>query len=398
MIPVSRLASSIQPSATIAAGAKARELKSAGIQVYDFSLGEPDFTTPEHICHAATAAMAQGHTHYTAVAGIPELRSAICAWYKSYHQFDCTPDMVVVSNGAKHSIHNALQSICNPGDEVIIPTPYWVSYADLVLMTGATPVFVPATAENRFLITPEQLRSAITPKSKLIMLNSPSNPTGSVYSREELAALMDVILETDIVVLSDEIYEQLTFDGVAPTCIAGLKPELKERTITISGASKSYAMTGWRMGWSVAPKGITNAMTNVQSQQTSCPSSVSQYALLAAMTGSQDCVAEMRKAFDERRHLATDLLGKIPGLKFPIPTGAFYVFFDIRSYYGKTFGNISISDSASFCKAALEQAHVNLVQGSAFGAEGYVRMSYATANRTIVEGIGKLAEWLATGV
>lgn len=396
MLRISNLASSVQPSATLAAGAKARQMKAAGIKVFDFSLGEPDFNTPEHICKAANDAMKAGHTHYTPVNGIPELKAAVCKWYKSYHNFDCTPDQVLLSNGAKHSIHNALAATCNPGDEVIIPTPYWVSYSDLVQMTGAKPVLVHTTAAAGFKMTPAQLKAAITPKSRLLMLNSPSNPTGKVYTRAELEAIVDVLVNSEVDLLSDEIYEQLTYGDAKPTCIAGINPKMRDRTITISGASKSYAMTGWRMGWTVAPKPLIDAMGNVQSQETSCPSSVSQYALLAALTGPQECVAEMRKEFEVRRNLAGDLLKKIPGITFPQPEGAFYIFFDVSAYIGKTIGGLAITDDVAFCKGALETGHVNVVPGSAFGAPGYARMSYATSRAEIEGGIGALAKWLSS--
>jgi len=396
MIRISSLASSVQPSATLAAGAKARQMKAAGIKVFDFSLGEPDFPTPEHICKAADAAMAAGHTHYTPVAGIPELKAAICRWYKRFHNYECTPDMVIVSNGAKHSIHNALAAALNPGDEVAIPAPYWVSYSDLVEMVGAKPVIVPTTAAAGFKMTPAQLKAALSPRTRLLMINSPNNPTGTVYTRNELAALMEVMLSTDAAILSDEIYEQLTYGAAKPTCIATLRPELRERTITISGASKSYAMTGWRMGWTVAPKPLIDAMGNIQSQETSCPSSVSQYALLAALDGPQDCVAQMRNEFQARRDLVCERLRKIPGTSFPTPDGAFYAFFDVSSYFGKSIGGAKVTDSLTFCKACLESAHVNLVPGSAFGAEGFVRMSYANSREELEGGLTALAKWLAS--
>jgi aspartate aminotransferase len=396
MIRISKLAESVKPSATLAAGAKAKQMKAAGIRVYDFSLGEPDFNTPAHICAAADEAMKKGFTHYTPVGGVLEVRQAIVRWYKRMYGYEFTADMVLVSNGAKHSIHNALAATVGPGDEVLIPTPYWVSYSDLVSMTGATAVLIETTADTHFKLTPNQLQAAITPKTRLIMLNSPSNPTGSVYSREELTALVDVILKKDLIILSDEIYEQLTYDGAEATCIATLKPELKERTITISGASKSYAMTGWRMGWTIAPKPVIDAMNNIQSQETSCPSSVSQYALIAALDGPQECVAEMRVEFDKRRNLVCQLLASIPGIKFFKPNGAFYLFFDVSAHFGRTFKEIVIRDSMDFCKAALEQAHVNLVPGIAFGCEGYARMSYATSETEIREGLMRLREWLAT--
>jgi aspartate aminotransferase len=396
MLRVSKLAASVLPSATLAAGAKARQLKASGIKVYDFSLGEPDFPTPEHICKAALEAMKAGHTHYTPVNGIPELKAAVCKWYKKMHGLECLPEQVLLSNGAKHSIHNALSATVNPGDEVIIPTPYWVSYSDLVQMTGARPVLVPTSAASGFKISPAQLKAALTPKSRLLMLNSPSNPTGKVYTRAELEALADVMLQSDADILSDEIYEQLIFGDAKPTCIATLRPALKERTITISGASKSYAMTGWRMGWTIAPTPIINAMSNIQSQQTSCPSSISQYALLAALEGSQECVAEMRKEFEARRDLVCAALKKIPGITFPTPEGAFYVFFDVSAHFGKQIAGVSITDDVSFCKAALEAAHVNLVPGSAFGSPGNARMSYANSRQELQGGLEQLAKWIAS--
>src|SRR5436190_6604200 len=302
--------------------------------------------------------------------------------------------MVIVSNGAKHSIHNALAATLNQGDEVVIPAPYWVSYSDLVEMVGGRPAIGPAPAAAGVKMTPAQLKAALTPRTRLLMINSPNNPTGTVYTRSELAALMDVMLGTDAAILSDEIYEQLSYGSARPTCVATLRPELRERTITISGASKSYAMTGWRMGWTVAPKPLVEAMGNVQSQQTSCPSSVSQYALLAALDGPQDCVGEMREEFRARRDLVCARLRKIPGIGFPTPDGAFYVFFDVSAYFGKSLGGVTVTDSLSFCKACLETAHVNLVPGSAFGAEGYVRMSYANSRPELEGGLAALAEWL----
>lgn len=396
MIRTSKLAASVKPSATIAAGTKARQLKAAGIKVLDFSLGEPDFNTPQHICDAAEKAAESGQTHYTPTAGTAEVKAAICKWYKAFHGLDCTPEQVIVSNGAKHSIHNALAATVGPGDEVIIPTPYWVSYSDLVSMTGATPVLVNTTAESGFKMSPAQLKAALTPNSRLLMLNSPNNPTGTVYTRAELEALVDALEKTEVAVLSDEIYEQLTYGDLTPTCVATLRTWLKDRTITISGASKSYAMTGWRMGWAVAPVAVVKAMDTIQSQETSCPSSVSQAALVAALSGPQECVAEMRKEFAARRELTLSLLAAIPGVKLPAPGGAFYAFFDVSSYFGKTFGGTKVTDSLSFCNALLEQAHVNLVPGVAFGAEGFVRMSFATNRATIEAGLAKLKEWLGS--
>jgi aspartate aminotransferase len=400
MIRTSKLAESVKPSATLAAGAKARELKAKGIKVFDFSLGEPDFDTPKHICTAAAEAMAKGQTHYTPAGGTAEVRKAIANWYGRTYGLECGPENVLVSNGAKHSIHNTLAATVGPGDEVVIPTPYWVSYSDLVGMTGARPVLVTTSLASGFKMTPAQLRAAVTPKTRLLMLNSPCNPTGTVYTPAELEALVDVVLQApDASILSDEIYEQLTFGTAKPTCVATLRPQLRDRTITISGASKSYAMTGWRMGWAIAPTVVVKAMDNIQSQETSCPSSVSQAALIAALESPESAksVAAMRAEFAARRDIVCGLLGQIPGVKFPVPDGAFYAFFDVSTYFGKSLGGTSVTDSLSFCTSLLEQAHVNLVPGSAFGAEGFVRMSFATSRDVIEGGLTRLTEWLAGG-
>src|SRR5437588_1156116 len=336
MITISKLASAVQPSATMAAGAKARQLRAAGVQVFDFSLGEPDQPTPEHICQAALKAMKDGHTHYTPANGIPELKAAVAKWYGRFHGREVKPEQVIISNGAKHSIHNALAATVGPGDEVIIPAPYWVSYSELVEMTGAKFALVHTTAEGGFKMTPEQLRRAITPRSRLLMLNSPSNPTGSVYTRQELEALADVVLESRLAVLSDEIYERLVFGKAQATCFATLRPGLAERTITVSGASKTYAMTGWRIGWSLGPAPVIRAMGNVQSQQTGCPCSISQHAALAALEGDQGCVELMRQEFEARRDLVCGRLGALPGVRCPVPEGAFYAFFDVSAHFGRT--------------------------------------------------------------
>lgn len=394
MLPISKMAAAVQPSATLAAGAKARQLKTEGKTVYDFSLGEPDFNTPRHICDAAYKAMLDGHTHYTAAAGLAELRGAIARWYNRTYGYEFTPEQVVVSNGAKHSLHNALATTVGPGDEVIIPTPYWVSYSDLVQMTGAAYVLVPTTEASGFKMTPAQLKAAVTPRSRLVMLNSPGNPTGSVYTASELAALADIALECNLGVISDEIYEQLVYGAARATCFVTLRPKLAESVITISGVSKSYAMTGWRIGWAIAPVPVAKAMGNVQSQETSSPSSVSQHAAMAGLLGDQACVEEMRREFEARRDLVCKRLNALPGIRCPIPDGAFYAFFNVEAYFGKTLMGRQITDSASFCAAALETVHVNLVQGSAFGAEGYVRLSFATSREQINKGIDMLAAFL----
>jgi aspartate aminotransferase len=394
MIPISRMAAAVQPSATLAAGAKARQLKAEGIKVFDFSLGEPDFPTPEHICKAATRAMLDGHTHYTPASGIAELRAAVARLYQRTYRLELTAEQVILSNGAKHSLHNVLAATVGPGDEVIIPTPYWVSYSDLVQMTGAAYVLVETRQETGFKMTPAQLRQAITPRTRMLMLNSPSNPTGTVYTHQELEALADVILDSDVAVLSDEIYERLVFGEARATCFATLRPALAERTITVSGVSKSYAMTGWRIGWAVGPLHVIKAMGNVQSQETSCPSSISQYAAVAAIEGDQDCVEKMRREFEARRDLVCKRLAGMPNLRCPVPGGAFYAFFNVSAHFGRTLGGKKVTNSASFCQAALETAHVNLVPGSAFGAEGYVRLSFAASREQLTGGLDRLEQFL----
>ena len=393
-IPISKLVTNIKPSATIAAAAMARQMKAEGIKVFDFSLGEPDFPTPEHICKAAFKAMQEGHTHYTPANGIPELRKAIAKMYSKIYGLECSPEQIVVSNGAKHSLSNALTSVCGPGDEVIISTPYWVSYGDLVEIAGAEFKLVETTAASGFKMSPAQLRAAITPRTRMVMLNSPGNPSGAVYTRAEQEALADVALETGIIVLSDEIYERLVYGDVRATCFATLRPKLAEQTITISGVSKSYAMTGWRMGWAIAPLNVAKAMTNLQSQQTSNPSSISQYATLAAIDGDQECVEKMRREFEARRDLVCKRLSSMPGVVCPRPDGAFYAFFNVSSYFGRTLGGHKVTDSATFCRAALESAHVGLVPGSAFGTEGYVRLSFATSRDQLNGGLDRLEQWL----
>jgi aspartate aminotransferase len=324
------------------------------------------------------------------------LRVAIAHWYQKTYGLGVPAEQVMVSNGAKHAIHNALAATCGPGDEVIIPTPYWTSYSDLVQMTGAAPVLVPTRLEDGFKMTPSQLRAAVTPASRVLLLNSPCNPTGTVYTRQELQALADVVLDCRLVVISDEIYERLVYGDVKGTCFAALRPGLPEQTISVSGASKSYAMTGWRMGWAVGPTHVIKAMANIQSQETGCPSSIGQYAVLAALQGDQTCVAQMRREFEERRDLVCRRLAQIPEIRCPVPEGAYYAFFDVSAYFGKTLAGRLVTDSAGFCRSALDSAHVNLVPGSAFGAEGYVRLSFAAAREQLNAGLDGLERLLAT--
>ena len=386
----------IAPSATMAAAAKAKALKAGGADVLNFTLGEPDFDTPEHIRAAAQAAMDAGKTHYTPAGGLSEVKAAVCDAHARdtgvrYSEAEC-----VISNGAKHTIHNVLAALLNPGDEVVIPTPYWVSYADLVALTGATPVLLPTTREDGWVCSAERLDGAITDATKLVMLNSPSNPTGAVYARDQLAALGEVIVQRDVWCLSDEIYSKLLYGDATFTSFAALGEEVKARTITVNGVSKAYAMTGWRIGWMLGPEPIAKACTKLQSQETSNPCSVSQFAAKAAVEGPQDCVEAMRQTFAERREIALAGVNALPNVPPADPGGAFYAFFDVGAHFGKPLGprGRTCETSTEFCETLLEDAHVALVSGDAFGAPGFVRMSYATDTATIERGLERLRAFL----
>lgn len=393
---LSEVVKKIPPSETIAAAAKAKALRDSGVNVFEFTLGEPDFNTPQHICDAAVQAMQAGYTKYTPATGIPALKQAICKTYERDYGLTYDPAQVVVSNGAKHSIHNVLTAMCDPGDEVIIPAPYWVSYSALVGLTGATPVIVPTTRESGFCLQPEQFEAHITSRTRLLMLNNPCNPTGAAYPVKTLEALARVAVERNIPVLSDEIYEKLIYQGSEFRSFASFGDNVKDLTIIVSGVSKAYAMTGWRIGWSIAPLDITKGMSNLQSQETSNPCSISQHAAVAALNGPQECVAAMLAEFQKRRDYVMGRLSKMPGVNFAEPGGAFYAFFDISSYYGKPLGptGVKVTNSAEFCSALLEHAHVATVMGSAFGAEGYVRLSFATDMATIEAGLDRLEAFL----
>ena len=393
---LSQTVQKLKPSETIAAAAKAKELRSTGITVYDFTLGEPDFTTPPHICAAAKAAIDAGHTHYTPAVGLPELKKAVCTAAKRDYGLDYAPANVTISNGAKHAVHNVLAALCGPGDEVIIPAPYWVSYSALVELTGATPVIVDTTQESGFCLSAEQLRNAITPRSKLLMLNNPCNPTGAAYPVATLRELADVAVERDLLVLSDEIYDKLIYQGSEFRSFAALGEAVKARTILINGVSKAYAMTGWRIGWTIADERLSAAIAKLQSQETSNPCSISQHAAIAALEGPQECVAEMRAEFAQRREFVLRQLRSLPGVSFAEPGGAFYAFFNVASHFGRKLAKGCVAnDSTEFCAHLLQEAHVATVSGDGFGAPGYVRLSFAAGMDTLQAGFARLREFLA---
>jgi aspartate aminotransferase len=381
----------LEPSATLAMAARASALAAAGADVIDLSVGEPDFPTPDHICRAAEAAIRAGRTKYTPAAGIPDLRKAVAADYARRSGLDVTPTQVIVSCGAKHALHNAFTALVNPGDEVIVPAPYWVSYAELVKLAGGRPVLVETRIEDDFKLSPAALRAAVTPHSRLLLLCSPSNPTGVVYTPAELAALADVAIEANLAVVADEIYDQLVFDGRQSPSFPTLRPGLADRTVVVAGVSKTYSMTGWRIGWTISPEPLAKAIGNLQSQETSNPSSVSQHAALAALTGPQECVAEMCRAFQERRDLVAARLEAMPGVRIPEIGGAFYAFFDIRQPLARSRG---LDTSLAWCEALLEREQVALVAGSAFGAEGHVRMSFAASAEKLSRGLDRIEKFL----
>ncbi|SFL24705.1 aspartate aminotransferase [Porphyromonadaceae bacterium KH3CP3RA] len=383
----------LSPSETFAMAQKSNELKAQGIDVINMSVGEPDFNTPKHIKEAAKKAIDDNFSFYSPVAGFPDLKKAICEKLQAENELEYTPAQIVVSGGAKQSLCNVILSIVDKGEEVIIPAPYWVSYPEMVKLAEGTPVFVYAGIEQNFKITPQQLEEAITPKTKALILCSPSNPTGSVYTKEELAALAGVLEKyPQVYVIADEIYEHINYIGQHES-IAQFST-VRDRVIVINGVSKGYAMTGWRIGWIAAPQWIASACNMLQGQYTSGPSSISQKAALAAYTGDQSCVGEMRIAFERRRNLIVELLGQIPGLKVNSPMGAFYIFPDCSSYLGRSYNGKTIQTATDLAMYILEEAHVACVGGDAFGAPGCIRLSYATSDESITEAIARIKKAL----
>ncbi len=384
----------LAPSATLAMSQKSAEMKAQGIDVINMSVGEPDFNTPDHIKEAAKQAIDQNYSRYSPVPGYPELRKAIVDKLKGENGLDYSVNEILVSNGAKQSVCNTVMALVNPGEEVIIPAPYWVSYPQMVLLAGGTPVIVNATFEQNFKMTPEQLEAAITPKTRMIILCSPSNPTGSVYNKDELRALANIILKhNDLYVLADEIYEHINYVGHHES-IAQF-PGMKERTIIVNGVSKAYAMTGWRIGYIAAPEWIVKGCNKLQGQYTSGPCSVSQKAAEAAYVESQQCVEQMRQAFERRRDLIVSLARQIKGLEVNVPEGAFYLFPKCSAFYGTTAPDGSaIGNSTDLAMYLLKEAHVATVGGDAFGDPDCFRMSYATSDENIREAIRRIAEAL----
>ena len=384
----------LAPSATLAMSQKSSEMKAQGIDVINMSVGEPDFNTPDHIKEAAKKAIDNNFSRYSPVPGYPDLRKAIVEKLKNENALDYSTDEILVSNGAKQSVCNAVMALVNDGDEVIIPAPYWVSYPQMAKLAGGIPVIINAGFEQEFKITPQQLEAAITPKTKMLILCSPSNPTGSVYSAEELKGLAEVILQhEDLYVLADEIYEHINYTG-SHASIAAVEG-MRERTIVINGVSKAYAMTGWRIGFMAAPEWIVKGCNKLQGQYTSGPCSVSQKAALEAYIASQACVEEMRQAFERRRNLIVELAKEIPGLEVNVPQGAFYLFPKCSSFYGKTDGQYTINTSSDLAMYLLEVGHVATVGGDAFGDPDCFRMSYATSDDNIREALRRIKECLA---
>jgi len=379
--------SELTPSLTLAIDSKAKALRAEGVDIYSFGAGEPDFDTPEHIKAAAIEALNAGFTKYTPSSGMPELRAAISEKFKRDNGLEYKPSEIIVSNGAKQSCFNAIMAVCGEGDEVIIPAPYWLSYPDMVRLAGAEPIIVQTTQENDWKMTPQQFEEAMSPRTKMVIINSPGNPTGSVYTKEELRALVEVAAEEEITILSDEIYESLTYDGAEHVSVASLTPEAKDLTITVNGFSKAYAMTGWRLGYLGAPEKIAKAIDSMQSHTTSGPCSFSQKGGLAALTGSQQCVADMREEFNIRREYMFERLSAIHNITAVKPKGAFYMLANV-SKFGMT--------SSNFADRLLSKANVAVVPGIAFGDDRVVRLSYAIGLDVIKPGLDRFEDFCKT--
>jgi aspartate aminotransferase len=391
---LSNRAKSLKPSPTLAINAKAKAMQAQGIRVVSFGAGEPDFDTPENIKKAAVRAIEEGFTKYTPVGGIDELKDAIIHKFKRDNNLAYKRSEILVSCGGKHSFYNLAQAIFDHGDEVIIPAPYWVSYPPMVSLAGASPIIINTKEENGFKLTPEDLKKAITPKTKALVINSPSNPTGSTYTKEELKKIAEIAIEHNFFVISDEIYEKIVYDGFEFISIASLSDEIKKKTIIVHGVAKTYAMTGWRIGYTAGPEEIISAMNNIQSQSTSNPTSIAQKASVEALVGPQEEVKKMVSAFAKRRNFIVDRLNKILGVSCFKPIGTFYVFPNFSSYYGKSYEGKKISNSTDLADYFLNVARVAVVPGVEFGADPFERLSFATSMEDIKEGVDRIEEAL----
>ena len=396
MKPLSTLAEAVHASSTMAIDSMYKNMKAQGIDVVGFGAGEPDFPTPDNIKEACIRAIAENRTKYTAASGIIELKKAVCQRMKEDCGVDYQPSQVVIASGAKHIVYLTVRALVNPGDEVVIPAPYWVSYSEIVRMCGGIPVIAQTREEDEFKLTPQELDEAITDNTKCVLFNSPSNPTGMMYTREELRALADVCIARDVYIIADEIYYKLVYDGREFVSVAALGEDVKERTILINGVSKSYAMTGWRIGYSLAPEHITKVMSNYVSHSTAAPSTLSQWAAVEALTGPQDTVETMRQAFEARRNYMVDRVNSMELVSCLKPEGAFYIMMNIRKVFGKKCGDVVIDSCDTFASQLLEKGLVAVVPGSGFDAPDYVRWSYATSLENIKEGMDRLEKFLAT--
>ncbi len=392
---ISKHIDKITGSPTMAVAAKAKNLQAQGVEVIDLSVGEPDFPTPDNVKEAAIKAIHANHTRYTINAGLPALRKAVADKINERYGLDYKPAEVMISSGAKHSLYNLISALIYIGDEVIIPAPYWVSYPEMVNLAHGTPVILETTAESGFKINPADLEKAITPKTKLLVLCNPSNPTGTTYTKDELLAIANIVKKAGIFVVSDEIYAELVYDGLKNTCFATLLPELRDKTILVNGVSKSHAMTGWRIGWTLAPEPIIKAMDKLQSHSTSNAASISQHAALEAVLGPQDSVHAMQIEFEKRRNYFYDALVALKMFTGVKPQGAFYLFMDVTAFYGKNYNGTIIANSIDVAMFLLNEANVAAVPGSAFGAEGFMRFSYATSMENLQKAITKISAAIA---
>ncbi|MBN2372560.1 pyridoxal phosphate-dependent aminotransferase [bacterium] len=391
---LSKRIASISPSATLAITSKAKKMKQEGIDVIGFGAGEPDFDTPSHIKDAAIKALGSGLTKYTPTSGIKELKEAICRKFKVDNNLDYSPENVLVSCGAKHSLYNAILTLCEENDEVILPSPYWVSYIEMIKASGANPVIVKTDKESSFRMTPKQLSGAITPRTKLFILNSPSNPTGMAYTEDDLISISGILTKRNIFCISDEIYEKLIYDGERHISIASLGEKIKDITIVINGMSKAYSMTGWRIGYAAGPREVIQGMSNLQDHSTSNPTSFAQYASVEALTGSQNELKEMVAEFKKRRDFMVERVNAIKGLSTVRPQGAFYCFVDIEPVLNKSINGMAVKDSFSFTEALLMNAHVAVVPGGAFGDSRYIRLSYAVSMEDIKRGLERIESFV----